>query len=162
MMLAEPTPEQVALFVECYVRTDDGLKAAQQAKLLNPMYSIETIVARLLERPDVCAAISILKKQKKDHVSVEVTRESLEAAAQNLYDTSMSMGDNKTALACLRFQAELKKLLGQDVTLTVKHDVSALTDAQLAAIVAGKPIDADFTDVTDITPRQGIAQVTQQ
>lgn len=162
-MISDPTPDQVALFVECYVRTDDALKAAQQAKLLNPMYTVETIVARLLERTDVQSAVAVLKRDKAKRVDVEVTRESLEAAAQNLHDAAMSGGDNKTALACLRFQAELRKLLSQDVTINVRHDVTAMTDAQLAAIVAGKPIDVPFEDVTDITPKkQGIAQVTQQ
>lgn len=161
-MIADPTPEQVALFVECYVRTDDALKAAQQARLLNPMYTVETIVARLLERTDVQTAVAVLKKSKKDRVSVEVTRESLEAAAQNLHDTSMAAGDNKTALACLRFQAELRKLLGQDLTIHHKHSVTEMSDAELEKIARGKAIDVAFEDVTPKPAKQGIAQLVQQ
>lgn len=154
--LADPTPDQVALFVECYVRTNDALKAAQQAKLLNPMYAIEPTVARILEREDVQQAVAALKQKTKDKlVDVVVTRESLEAAAQNLHDVAVAGGDNKTALAALRFQAELRKLLGVEMNINVRQVVGEMTDADLMKIVKGRAIEAEFKDVTE--PKKGLA-----
>ena len=159
--IADTTPEQIALFADCYNRNGgDPVAACVEARIVNPMYSITTVAAHVMDMPETRAAIATMKKMRPTTAVTEITRESIMQDMQTIFDKWVST-DGKTAIAAKRLQAELGKMLGQDITINVKHDVTAMTDAQLAAIVAGKPIDVPFEDVTDITPKkQGIAQLS--
>lgn len=154
--MISPDADQIALFVECYVRNGDPVASCVESRILDPMYSVQTIAARLMETPAVLWAIAAYKRAKPDTVRVEITRESILADAQSIYESALK-NDPKTALAAKRLQAELQKFLSQDVNINVKHDVTTMTDEQLAKIAAGKPIDAEFTDITPVP--KGLAQI---
>ncbi len=159
--MIDADPEQIALFVECYHRNGgDAVAACVEARVLDPMYSVTTIAARLMDRPEVQVAIATMKKMKATAATAEVTRESIVQDMQAVYEKHLH-SDGKVAIAAKRLQAEILRLLGHDITINVKHDVTMMSDAQLAAIVAGKAIDGQFTDVTDVSPKpkQGIAQL---
>lgn len=114
-----------------------------------------TIVAKaMLDRPEIQAAIATLKRLKKDGVtSQQITRDSIIADMQAMFE-QWKLVDPKAALAAKRLQSELLNLLTKDININVKHSADQMTEAQLLAIINSKPIDGEFTDITDEPKRK--------
>lgn len=151
-------PEQIALFVECYHRNGgDAVDACVKARIVNPFYSMDVVAARLMERPEVAAALATMKKFRAHTANAEVTRESIVSDMQLVYERCVGAGDAKGAIAAKRLQAELLKMLQTDLNINIKHDVTSMTDSQLMEVLKRKPIDGTFEDVTP--HKQGIAVI---
>lgn len=148
--------EQLTVFVETYVATNDPVLSCVRARLTDPTWPIEITAERILNRVDVQTAIDVIKKTKQNAESFEITRESVIADTQMIFQKCLNSGDYKAALAAKRLQSELNRWLGQDITITHKKDASMLTDADLDRIARGKTIDGEFENVT---PSQSTALV---
>lgn len=158
--IVNPTPSEVALFCEFYHRNGgDPVDAAVKARIVNPMYSIDTIATRLMERGDVKAGLAAIKKVLPNPINAEITRESIVSDMQQVYERALGAGDTKGAIAAKRLQAELKKLLSAEVNINLRKDPSLMSDAELMEIVKGRAIEAEYTDVTPET-KQGIAVIS--
>lgn len=150
MIEVTTTTEQDSVFIETVIGTSDPIAACVAANIISPEWPVTVVARIMMERPEIEAAINTLKRLKRDGVSSpQITRESIIADMQNVYEKCMLTGDTKAAIASKRLQAELNQWLDKNITVTHRHDPTQLTEAQLLAIINSKPIDGEWTDVTD-------------
>lgn len=140
--------EQDSVFVEEYVKTGDAMLAIVRSGIRDPAYSMDIVARRTLERPEIAAAVKALERIERASLPVEITRESLVADMQQVYEKCISIGDHKSAISAKKLQATLCGLLDQKITVTHRH-LNEMTDADLMRIASkGKTVtDADYEEI---------------
>lgn len=155
-------PEKLAIFVQEFVRHDGkddaAIIAITRSDLRDPRFHPETLADRVLAKPEIQAAIRAVRAVSKPALGSSVTTDSLVNDMQMLYEKCVDERQYTPAIAAKKLQGELTGALNKNITLTVKHSVSDMTDAQLEAIAKRKTIDGEFTDVT---PGTGLAVVAK-
>lgn len=146
------TVEQVAtlsdadlVFVETYVRTGDAVTAMVRAGIKNPLYNGEVVAEMTLERPEIAAAVELIRKTTKKGPPVALTRDSLSAMSQRVYDAAMATGDNAGAVAALKLTASLQGYLIERKEIVHRRNAADLTDEELMAFL-------DDRRPKDVTP----------
>lgn len=149
MLPFDITPDQDSVFIDAMNSNGgDATAACVVARIMSPMYPIDYIAKLMMERPEIQAALGALKLIKKNSVMPEITRDSIVADMQSVYEKAMLLGDPKAAIASKRLQSELLKFLDQSITITHKTDASQLTDEELMRIASKRTIEGDFKNVT--------------
>ena len=138
------------LFCEDYARNHDGVRAAIRAGIKTGDMAVGIIAQRMLGRPEIKTAISIIEQAHRDVDPPEVTRDSIVADMQEVYQSAMNVGDRDQAINAKRLQSQLLGLLIEKKEVTLKRGVDDYTTAELARIVdKAKTIDAEFEEVVD-------------
>ena len=153
-----PDPEKDAIFVQVYLQTGDALDAYVRSGHRNPMYESRVLAQWLLERADIQLALKTAETLKPK-APVDITRESIVSDLEHIHSKAIGDKDYTPAIAAKKLQAQLSGYLAENVTVTHKLDVSAMTDAQLEKLIAAKSkriIDGDFTEV----PAHGLGQLS--
>lgn len=155
-------PEKLAIFVQEYVRHDGREDAAiiaiTRADLRDPRFHPETLADRVLAKPEIQAAIRAVKAVSRPAIAATVSADTLINDMEAIFQKCLDERQYTPAIAAKKTQAELLGLLKKDITITHKHTVSDMTDAQLEQIAKRKPIDAEYTD---ITPSTGLSIVSK-
>lgn len=143
-------PEKLAIFVQEYVRhegaDDCNVISVIRADLRDPRYHPATIAERLLAKPEIQAAIQVLKAVYKPAQVRDVSQQSLSDDAESLYQRCLDERQYQPALAAKRFQAELHSIIKKDAPVVINNNLT-LTDAQLEKIAKSAPIDGEFKTV---------------
>lgn len=150
-----PDHDRDALFVKHYVRHHDAVQACTQARIWVGGYDMRDVASIQLQRPDIRAMIARAESSTREpEPAMEFTRESAVSDLQEVYERCMSAGEFTPAITAKKTQAQLMGLLDQNVTLTVKNEVTAMTDEQIlkmikqrqAARLTAETIDGDFSE----------------
>lgn len=154
MPFSLPTdPERDEIFVKNYVRSRDAVDACTKARIFVPGYDIRDVAVYQLAKPEIQRAISKAEATKATEAPAEISKDSIVNDLQDVYERSSLAGEFQSAITAKKTQAQLLGYLEQNITLTVKNDVSSLTDAEiekrlLALQKQSKVIDGEFKDVT--------------
>ena len=164
--MAELDPE--AIFCEEYARSGDALAAVIAAgieHLGDPTFRPPraVIAQRLLERPEIKAAIEAFRKMSQIAETVEFTHRSIAGDMEAVYSAAMKAEDFSAAVRAKTLQANVLGLLEQKISITTRKRVEDMTDAELQAILerTGKLIDVTpngtgtTTEGTDTAGRSG-------
>lgn len=156
-LLIEPHPDKDEIFVKNYVRSKDAVDACSKARIYVSGYDMRDVADYQMRRPEIQRAIARAETAKTNEPPLEFTRESAVSDLQEVYERCMEAGEFTPAITAKKTQAQLMGLLDQNITLTVKHDASAMSDEQLEKIIAArtapKLIEGQFTDVTERPPK---------
>ena len=154
--------EPDAVFVERYCQHGDPVRACVEAGITDPRFPISVVAQRILARPEIKAAIAAIEKiGAQQQARVEITRDSILADMQSIYEKAMACGEFNSAIAAKKLQAAIMRLL--DANITVNHRLIAgdLSDDDLERIASQKlrdsAIDAEYTETPRLpAPRKGI------
>lgn len=147
----ETSPEKDAIFVKAYARTKDAVQACAQARIYAHGYDLRDVATVTLERPDIQRLIA----NAEDHsIPTDITRDSIVSELQEIADRALSAGEFAPAITAKKTQAQLLGFLDQNMTLTVRHDVSTMTDEQLEKLIAAKGHSAKLIE-GDFVPSPG-------
>ena len=146
---AHADAEADAVFVQEYVEHGDAMLACVRANIRDPRYPMDMIARRTLERPEIRAAIAALSKIMDFRAPIDITRESVVADLQSVYERAFERDMLAQAVAAKKTQADLLGFTVQRIEVT-HRDVNEMTEAQLVKI-AGKSLitDAEFEEVLD-------------
>lgn len=141
--------DQDRAFCEEMVISGDPLYAAMRAGIREPGTELRVIAQRMIDRPDIQAAIAELKRQNKYAQPIEITNRSIAEDMERVYDAAFTDKDWKAAISAKSTQAQMLGLLVNKVEITRKRDVGELTTEELRAIVAGQVIEGVSERVED-------------
>lgn len=151
-------PEKLALFVQEYVRRegqeDAGVVAVISSQLRNPQYLPHQIAERLLNTPEIQAAIKAVRAVYKPIAIREVSAASISADMQDVYQQALEHRQFTAAIQAKTRQAELHGLIRKDININISHRAQDFTTAELMRIAQDGPerrvdaIDGDFTEVS--------------
>lgn len=130
------TPE--AIFCREYLKTGDAMIACVRAGLVNSEYSLGVQAEAQLRRPEIQAALEVLRGSGVKRERVVVTRDLIVEELQAAHEAAMKGGQVASAVSAKKLQAQLLGYL--DTTVNINHTVSArdLPLAELRALVAGR------------------------
>ncbi len=142
-------PDQDAVFVERFVDTNDPVLACVQAGISDNRFPIQVVAERQLARAEIKAAIAALQKiRASSKASVEITRESVLADMQNVYEKALADREYNSAIAAKKLQAALAGWLTATLNINHRHTVDDLGTAELMRIASqGRVIDGDYEEV---------------
>jgi hypothetical protein len=142
--------ERSAVFVIQLVETGDPLVAWMRAGLTDARWPAQVAVEKYMARPDIQAMIEVTKGLTLQVAPVKVTRDSIIAACQDVYEKALTDRQYGSALQALKLQSGLLGLLEQKISVSHSYKAEDMSDAELARIAAGdKPvIDAHYEDVS--------------
>lgn len=150
--------DQDRAFVEEMVLSGDPLYATMRAGIREAGVELRIIAQKMIDRPDIQAAIAELKRQNKYAQPIEITNRSIAEDMERVYDAAFSDKDWKAAISAKSTQAQMLGLLVSKVEITRVLDVTQMSDAQLAAIAAGSAavvIDGESERVENSDPGTG-------
>lgn len=133
--------DQDAVFVEQYVLTGDAVTACIRAGIRDARYPITVIAERTLNRPEIAAAVNALKKIGTSAQPLEVTRESIIADMEEVYQKALTDGQYASAIGSKKLQSMLLGLLQTQININHSHRVDMMTDEQLMRIAGGQARD---------------------
>jgi hypothetical protein len=146
------TPD--AVFCREYLKTGDAMIACVRSGLVNSEYALSVQASAQLSRPEIQAALGVLRANGLRRERVIVTRDLIIEELQSAHEKAMETGQVSSAVSAKKLQAQLLGYLDQ--TVNVNHVVSArdLPLAQLRALVSGRleqtgVIDGDYVEVED-------------
>lgn len=130
------TPD--AIFCREYLRTGDAMIACVRSGLANSEYALGVQAQAQLRRPEIQAAIAVLRDSGVKRERVVVTRDLIVEELQAAHEAAMRGGQVASAVSAKKLQAQLLGYL--DTTVNVNHTVSArdLPLAELRALVSGR------------------------
>ena len=142
--------EKEASFALFVAQGDDPVAACIRAGLQNFQYHPEVWVRQILERPEIVHAIETLREAAKRQQTIAVTRQSVVADMQDIFQKAMEVGDFKEAIASKKLQAGLLGLLVEKKEVVVRRGVDEMSDDELARIAGeGHVVDAEFEEVDE-------------
>lgn len=146
--------EQEAIFVQEFVRTNNAMHAFVTAKIRESRYSVEVAVQRLLARPEIQAAIASFREASKragiERPQISVTRGSLMADFQDIYEDAREVKDLNAAIRAKVEQATLQGLRVEKREVTVETDIKNLSTQELMRLLA----EAQGKSMIDVTPEK--------
>lgn len=130
------TPD--AIFCREYLRTGDAMIACVRAGMANSEYALGVQAEAQLRRPEIQAALGVLRESGVKRERVVVTRDLIVEELQAAHETAMRGGQVASAVSAKKLQAQLLGYL--DTTVNVNHTVSArdLPLSELRALVNGR------------------------
>lgn len=150
--LAVANPHADATFVAEFLRTNDPIKACVAAGFLDPQYRAEDCAATVMARAEIAAAIQSGRALAVSRVkNGTYTVKRLQDDMEDVFQSSLKDGKYPAAIAAKRLQAELGRLLKQEIEVTHTHKVEDMTTDQLMRIVNKKPvtIEGESQEVQD-------------
>lgn len=140
------------LFCEQVVKTNDPLKAWITARVqVDPRYTREVQVERLMELPQIKTAIEELRKIEPAPRPIRKTREALDEDVEDIYGKALGDKDYTNALKAKQLQAQLRGMLVEKREITVTSDPDKITSADLKAFIA-REIEKQNGKLIDVTP----------
>jgi len=148
------TPE--AIFVEEYVRSGNAYMACNKSGLVDPQYPMEVVARRMLERPEIQAAIRVTRELKAlgERVSLRdipgmYSREMLLDELQRTHERALEDKQYASAITAVKTQAQLLGFMEQ--TLNINHHVAVreLSLEDLRRMVSER---GNVVDIIDVTP----------
>ncbi len=137
-----------AIFVMQYVETGDPMVAAIRAGLQEPGCSIFVTIDRMLARPEIQAGIKTVQDVVAAAPKTKITRESLIAACQDIYEKALGDRQYASARGAIELQARLMGLLEQKVSVSHTYNVRDMTTDELRRIAAGgSVIEGEYREV---------------
>lgn len=130
--------DQDRAFCEEMILSGDPLYAAMRAGIREPGTELRIIAQRMIDRPDIQAAIAELKRQNKYAQPIEITNRSIAEDMERVYDAAFSDKDWKAAISAKSTQAQMLGLLINKVEVTRKKSIHDMSDAELDEIIAKK------------------------
>lgn len=137
---SEGLTEKERIFCQEVARHGDAIKATIRARLDDPCYSMEIGADKLLSRRDIKAEIANLTGKNGLRSTPEVTRESIVADMQWVFEESMHSDERNTAVAAKKLQSQLRGYLVEKREVTYHRGVDGMTDDQLME-VAGRDLE---------------------
>lgn len=143
--------EKEANFALFVAQGDDPVAACIRAGLQNFQYHPEVWVRKILERPEVMRAIETLRAATKRQQPIAVTRQSVVADMQDVYNKAMQISDFKEAISSKKLQAALLGLLVEKKEVTLRRGIDEMSDDELARIAGEGQVvtDAEFEEVSE-------------
>lgn len=141
--------DQDRAFAEEIIAHGDPLLAAMRAGIREPGTELRVIAQKMIDRPDIQAAIAELKRQNKYAQPIEITNRSIAEDMERVYDAAFTDKDWKAAISAKSAQAQMLGLLVNKIEVTRARDVGELTTEQLRRIAAGEVIEGVSERVED-------------
>lgn len=140
------------LFCEQYVKTGDALKAWITARVpVDPRYTREVQVERLLELPRIQEAVATLRQIVPTKKPVRRTRDTLIEDFETIYDKALDAGDLTNANKAKDSQARLLGMMVEKKEITVSSDPDKLSTAELKRLLMEMK-EAQESKLIDVTP----------
>jgi hypothetical protein len=158
-LLIVTTSDQDDIFAKHFLRHGDAVQACVQARIVAPGYDIRDVAAYNLDREETKEALSRLKG--KSSVPTDLSRNSIVTDLEEIAQRALDAGEFAPAITAKKTQAQLLGYLDQNVTLTVKSEVSNYSTSQLEQMLQermnkAKVIDGEFTEKQPV----GLGQIT--
>lgn len=153
---------QAATFIEVYMKTRDPMLAYVQAGISDPRFTATIAAQNYLRKPEIAAAIAALEKlgalAANTDPRVEITRESVIADFQTIFEKSMASGNFASANTSKKMHALILGLVKTEVNVNHRITAGDLSDSELQRIASqkGPVIDGEFTE-----EEQGIGALRQ-
>lgn len=137
-----------AIFVMQYVETGDPMVAAIRAGLQEPGCSIFVTIDKMMARPEIIAGINAVTGVIKATPKTKITRDSLIAACQDIYEKALTDRQYASARGAVELQARLLGLLEQKVSVSHTYNVRDMSTDELRRIAAGgSVIEGEYHEV---------------
>lgn len=140
------------VFAEQYAKHGDAFKALIAAKIANPAYPRHIIAEQLLAEPRIKAAIEAFKQVKPKRREVRLTRDSLIADIEDVFEKAMGKEDYTNALKAKQEQAQLLGLRVEKREVTVTADPQQMTTADLKKMFLEMKRQQE-SGMIDVTPK---------
>jgi hypothetical protein len=150
--------EEEVDFCEQMARHGDAMLAAVRSGLCAGVTKDPRMVAeQALARPEIKAGIEVFKAAMDPAAAVEITRDSVIADIESIFQDARETKDYGAALAAKKLQAALMGLLVNRQMIDVAHhrDPKEMTTLQLEAFLRGQK-------VIDVTPDDEPLQLTDE
>lgn len=149
---ADEQADKDAVFVEQYRLTGDAVQACIRAGIRDPRYPITVIAARTLQRPEIAGALAALKRIETSALPLEVTRESVVADMEEVFQRALSDGQYASAVGAKKLQGMLLGLLDQKLIISHSLKVELMSDDQLMRIASGsmRDVTAAGREIIDV------------
>lgn len=138
------------VFVETYLDHEDSDAAAviacRKAGIIDPHFPIDVVARKTFNR--LAPAIKLARKYFQKRQPTEITKDSIIADLEKIFQDSLLSHDHSASNANRKLVAQITGILQNEMTVTHKHDVRLLSDAELEKIAAkGKVIDGVATEI---------------
>lgn len=130
-----------SVFCREYLATGSAKQAVIRAGIVDSQYSIDVVARRTLERPEIQAAIAVLRDLGVKREPVVVTRDLILDESQVLYEVAKESGQVSAGVSALKLQAQLLGLLDQTVTVNHTMAVTELPLSELRRLAAERLMD---------------------
>ncbi len=148
-------PEALATFVQEYVRNEDkedaGSLAVIASQLRDPRYLPHQVAEYLLAKPEIQAAVKVLRAVSKPRAAGAVSIESISMDMETLYQEAKQARQFTAAIGAKKLQAEIAGFLAKDININVRHTAATMSDSELETIAKRGAIEGEFTDVTPLS-----------
>lgn len=144
--------ERDLVFVEEFLQHEDkddaAVIACRKAGILDPHFPVAVTAKRMLERPEIQMAIKAARAQTARRGPPEVSKESILADLDGIFQSTLLTRDHAAANANRKLVAQITGILREDVTITHRYDVKILSDGELEKIaMRGKIIDVEAKEI---------------
>ncbi len=147
-------PEMLATFVQEYVRREDeadaGTHAIIASQLRDPRWLPHQMAEMLLAKPEIQAAVQVLRSVYKPKPIAEVSVATISADMEVLYQEAKNARQFTAAISAKKLQAELHGMISKDITVRVTHSVASMADSELEAIARRGIIEGEFVEVAGL------------
>lgn len=138
---ADRAAEADAVFIEQYRLTGDAVTACVRAGIRDPRYPITVVANRQLQKPEIAAALKALSRIETSVMPLEVTRESIIADFQEIFERALNDGQYASSVSAKKAQALVLGYLTTNISITHGFKVENMSDDQLMRIVEGRAQD---------------------
>lgn len=137
------------IFCEEYAAHGDAVLACVRAGISDPRFTVEVVAGRMLARPEIRASLDALSRARGERPpEVEITRESIVADLQYVYEDAIRNGDRQAAIAAKKLQAGMRGLLIERKQIDVRRRIEEFTTDELLAIAQkGRAVDVEYEEV---------------
>jgi hypothetical protein len=146
---ADDQSDKDAVFVEQYRLTGDAVQACIRAGIRDARYPITVVANRQLQKPEIVAALKALERIATSMQPLEVTRDSVVADMQDVYEKALQDGQYASAIGAKKLQSMLLGMLQTNISITHGFKPELMTDEQLMRIASAKDISKDVIEVED-------------
>jgi len=107
------------------------------------------VANRQLQKPEIVAALKALERIATSMQPLEVTRDSVVADMQDVYEKALQDGQYASAIGAKKLQSMLLGMLQTNISITHGFKPELMTDEQLMRIASAKDISKDVIEVED-------------
>ena len=160
----QTTPDVDTLFALEYVKhrhePSAGVIACIKADIRDRDCHISRTAERMLARPEIKTAISLLERTYKSTVPEEVSVSTITANLERIAEKAENDRQYPASIAAQKLIAQLHRLLDVTVTMNVHHTAAELsTDALMKIVSKGQPVTIDGDFAESQPPRRGLSQL---
>lgn len=147
---ADDQSDKDAVFVEQYRLTGDAIQACIRAGIRDARYPITVVANKQLQKPEIVAALKALERIETSMQPLEVTRDSIVADMETVFQRALDDGQYASATGAKRLQAALLGMLEQKLSITHGFKPELMTDEQLIRIANGGSARDISKDVIEV------------